>query len=294
MQDVDRIRTADGRVLEYLTSGPQDGPVLLFHLGTPNAATDFRAVTGTAGKLGLRTVTYSRPGYGESTPRPGRTVSDEVDDVLELLDAVGADAFVTLGWSGGGPHALACAALMADRCRAAALLAGVAPYTAAGLDFVAGMDEANVAEFAAAVAGAEPLTVLLQQWSDAFDHISAELLSEAMHGLLSDVDRAVLTHDFAEDMATAIRRALLHGIAGWRDDDLAFVRPWGFELDAIKVPVAVWQGAHDRMVPFTHGRWLAEHISGCEAHLFDEHGHLSLIRGVDQVLESLLIRADWR
>jgi pimeloyl-ACP methyl ester carboxylesterase len=284
-------QAADGRNLEYLVQGPAAAPVLMFHVGTPNAATEFRSFLASASALGLRTVIYSRPGYGESSPRPGRTVADAIEDVETILDAIGATDFITLGWSGGGPHALACAALLPDRCRAAALLAGVAPYPSDGLDFMAGMDEENVAEFGAAIAGMAELTAFLQPQVATFGQISGEHVSQSLQGLLADVDRAALTGEFADDMAAALRRAVLHGIDGWRDDDLAFIQPWGFDVAQIETPVSVWQGGEDRMVPYAHGKWLATHLPTATSHLPPGHGHLSLIAEIDTILIELRVAA---
>jgi len=171
------VTRADGAVLEYLVSGPPDGPVLLFQPGTPNAAVHFRCVVEPAADLGLRTVSYSRPGYGESTPRPGRSVADAVADIETVLDAAGAESFVTLGWSGGGPHALAAGALLPERCRAVAVLAGVAPYPAHGMNFFAGMGEDNVVEFSAAAVGADHLTSLLEAFAAELTTVTARASS---------------------------------------------------------------------------------------------------------------------
>ncbi len=278
----------DGRQLEYLVSGPAAGRALLFHVGTPNAARLFRAVTGPASALGLRVISYSRPGYGQSSAKPGRTVADCVPDVRAVLDAAGVQEFHTLGWSGGGPHALACAALLPDRCLGAATLAGVAPYPAAGIDFLDGMDESNVAEFTAAFEGTEALTTFLEPMTAVFGGATGNSVVEGMSGLLSSVDREALTGEFADDMAAALRGAVAAGIAGWRDDDLAFVGDWGFALSDIPVPVSVWQGRKDRMVPFAHGQWLAARIPGAEAHLFATEGHLSLVSQLGMILENLV------
>lgn len=282
------MRTEDGRQLEYLVAGPPDGAALLFHVGSPNAATNFRVVTGPASAMGLRTISYSRPGYGKSTPKPGRTVSDAVSDVGLLLDQLGVEDFCTLGWSGGGPHALACAALMPDRCRAAVSLAGVAPYQAHGIDFTAGMDASNVEEFTAAIAGIQPLSAFIDPMAAEFGSVTAAGVVEGMANLLSSVDRDALTGEFAEDMADALSRATENGIEGWRDDDLAFVQSWGFEPSEITVPVAVWQGRQDRMVPFSHGQWLAAEIPTAQPHLFAEEGHLSLIARAEEILGDLI------
>ena len=147
------VQLADGRELEYLIEGPADGIPLVFHHGTPGAAVRFAPLAEAAERYGLRLVSPGRPGYGASTPQPGRSISDVAADVSSLLDAIGADRFLSLGLSGGGPHSLACAALLAGRCIAAATLASVGPADAEGLDFVAGMGEENVAEFGAAFDG---------------------------------------------------------------------------------------------------------------------------------------------
>lgn len=288
MADFQTVTTADGRVLEYLVSGPPAGRTLLFQPGTPNSAALFRAIVAPAAELGLRTVSYSRPGYGESTPRPGRSVADAVADVQTVLDAVGAEQFVTLGWSGGGPHALATGALLPDRCQAVAVLAGVAPYPASGIDWFAGMGEDNLAEFGAALAGTDQLSALLQSFAAELAAVTGKGVTEAMAGLLSPVDQAALTGEFADEMAAAMRRAVSNGIAGWRDDDLAFVSDWGFEFDQLRVPVDIWQGRQDRMVPFEHGQWLAAKVPNAQAHLFATEGHVSIVNQLPQLLADLL------
>src|SRR5258705_1257490 len=143
--------TPDGRNLDLYLAGPPDGEVLLFHSGTPSAPLPFQPSVDLMAERGLRYVAFSRAGYGSSTRRPGRSIADVVDDALVVLDHVGAERAVTIGWSGGGPHALACAALMPDRIRGAATLASVAPYPADGLDYLADTGEENIAEFNAAL-----------------------------------------------------------------------------------------------------------------------------------------------
>ncbi|HEX8768639.1 MAG TPA: alpha/beta fold hydrolase, partial [Jatrophihabitans sp.] len=282
------VTTADGAVLEYLVSGPPEGRTLLFQPGTPNAGAAFRAIVEPAADLGLRTVSYSRPGYGRSTPRPGRSVADAVPDMETVLDAVGAQEFVTLGWSGGGPHALAAGALLPERCQAVAVLAGVAPYPAPGIDWLTGMGEGNLEEFGAALAGPAELDALLESYAAELATVTGAGVIEAMASVLSPVDRAALSGEFAEEMAAALRRAVSSGIAGWRDDDLAFVKDWGFDLGRISVPVDIWQGRQDRMVPFEHGQWLAAKVPTAQAHLFATEGHLSMVNQMPDLLAALL------
>lgn len=282
------VETTDDRQLEVLAQGPPDGRPLLFHTGTPSGITSFPDVAAAATERGIRLISYSRPGYGESTPQPGRSVSDVTVDVVKILDHLGADQFLTLGWSGGGPHALACAALLPERCSAAGVLAGVAPYPADGLDWFDGMGEENHAEFGAALDGAEALSAYLDAARAELVDITAEQVGAALGGLAPPVDKAALTSGFAEALAASFRRAMLRGIDGWRDDDLAFTKPWGFALDSITVPVAIWQGGQDLMVPFAHGKWLAGSIPGAQVRLFDEEGHLSLIAQVGRIFDDLL------
>jgi pimeloyl-ACP methyl ester carboxylesterase len=285
---VERLTVRD---LEVIRHGPPDGRAVVFHVGTPNAPDEFPLLTDAVDERGWQLVAYARPGYAGSARREGRSVADAARDVAMILDELGIGRFVTIGWSGGGPHALACAALLPERCDAAASLAGVAPFDADGLDFLAGMGPENVEEFRAAKRSPDELEAFLAQFADELSKITGEEVAASLGGLVDDVDRRALTGEFAETVARMIRRALSTGIAGWFDDDLAFVKPWGFGLDRIAVPVSIWQGAHDRMVPFAHGEWLAGHVPGARVHLYDDEGHLSLVQQLPRILDDLVSRA---
>jgi pimeloyl-ACP methyl ester carboxylesterase len=292
--DLSHVATPDGRVLEVLAVGPAGGLPLLFHWGTPQGAVPFGILERPALERGMRVVAWSRPGYGGSTPRADgaarATIADDAADTATVCAALGVETFVTLGWSGGGPRALACAALVPG-CLAAASGAGVAPVDAAGLDWPAGMAEENVEEFSAAMAGRDALEDLLRRDADEVFAVTGEEVAASLGGLVSAVDQAALTGELAEATAASLRRAGEQGIVGWRDDDLALVRPWGFDPAAIDVPVSVWQGAQDRMVPYAHGTWLAAHIPTARSHLYQDEGHLSLLMQMDRVLDDLLERA---
>jgi pimeloyl-ACP methyl ester carboxylesterase len=288
---VERIELPDGRTLEYLVEGPPGALPLVMHHGTPSGAVRFGRLSDAAVRNGMRVILPSRPGYGGSTPHPGRRVADVAADVSAVLAEEGAAHFVTLGWSGGGPHALACAALLPGRCLGAATLAGVAPYPAAGLDWLAGMGEENIAEFEAAGRGVTELDKALIEMSAGLAGVRAEDVVEAFGDLLSEVDQKALTGDLAEYLAASSRYSVSAGVAGWREDDLAFMADWGFRLDAIRVPVAIWQGDQDRMVPAAHGRWLAAHVAGAEAHLMPGEGHLSLMSNIEPILTQLVAHA---
>jgi pimeloyl-ACP methyl ester carboxylesterase len=272
-----------------VSAGANDGRCLLFHSGTPSGAQIFGPMADAAAARGLFVVTFSRPGYGDSTVMAGRAISDVATDVQAILDALKVDSFFCAGQSGGGPHALACAALLADRVIATATLAGVAPYPAAGLDWIAGMGPENIEEFNLSIEGEDALTPFLEREAVALRDVQPAAVADALGGLVSDVDKAALTGTYASHVADSFHRAVSNGIAGWRDDDLAFVRPWGFDVAAITTPVAIWQGGEDRMVPMSHGAWLADHIPNAERHLLPSEGHLSI--GINQfgnVLDGLL------
>ena len=281
--------TADGRNIEYLTAGPADGLPLVVHEGTPMGLVLNTRLAQAAAERGLRVVQAARPGYEGSTPRPGRTVADVVPDIAALLGAVGADDFVSIGFSGGGPHSLACAALAPGRCLGAASVAGVAPYQAEGLDFLAGMGPENVEEFGLAARGADALTPFLDQEAAGLAVVTGEQIASSLGGLISGADAAVITGEFADDLAAGLRGALSSGIAGWRDDDLAFAADWGFSPAAAGARAAIWQGDQDQMVPFAHGQWLAAHVPGARVHLEPGAGHLTMaVTAIGRILDDLL------
>jgi pimeloyl-ACP methyl ester carboxylesterase len=283
------VGAADGRALEIVVEGPEDGTAVVVHHGTPNCAGVFRSNREQAAERGMRLVAYSRPGYGGSDRHEGRSVADCAGDVTAIADALGLERYATWGISGGGPHALACAALCDERLVAAASLAGVAPWDADGLDWLAGMGESNLVEFDLAVTGEEVLAPALEDERAALVAARPEQLVELMSTLLGEADRAVLTGAFATWLVESTASGLESSAAGWVDDDLAFAKPWGFDPAAIERPVLVVQGGDDRFVPAAHGAWLAGRIPGAEALLDDADGHLTLIENrVPEVHEWLL------
>jgi len=169
-------------------------------------------------------------------------------------------------------------------------MAGVAPSNAPGLDWLGGVGPENIEEFAAAAAGEEALTRFLEAVASGLREVTADQLADELGGLVSGTDKAALTGDYAQYLASSFRAAVSTGIAGWRDDDLAFIRDWGFSLAADRpVPVAIWQGAQDRMVPYAHGQWLAAQVPGARAHLLPDEGHLTLtVTSFGQILDDLL------
>ena len=269
--------SVDGRTLAVLEAGDESGHAVVAIHGTPGSGLLWRGMIEDAEVRGMRLLAYDRPGYGGSDPHPGRTVADAARDVAAIADALGIERFAVEGGSGGGPHTLACAALLPERVVAAACLAGVATYPAEGLDWLDGMGQSNLDEFAAVLAGRETLEPFLRAQADAMLAANPEAIADALRSLLSPPDAAVLTGEYAEYLAESTRRAIGKRLDGWIDDDFVFIKQWGFELSEIRVPVQLLHGAQDRFVPIAHGEWLAERIPGVDAHLYEEDGHLTIL-----------------
>ena len=272
---LDYLTLSNGDRLDYFLEGDGDA-LLVYHHGTPAAGPIPSDMVAAASAHGFSIVEVVRPGYGQSTRQPDRTVADVVPLVAALADHLGHDRFVTMGWSGGGPHAIATAALLPERCIAAMSLAGVAPYGAEGLVFLTGMGDDNIAEFGAAVEGGGALEAYLTDAAVTLREVTADEIVGAMLSLLPPVDQAHLTGKGAEEAAIETRWSLANGIWGWHDDDIAFTLPWGFDLAGVTRPVQIWQRTEDLMVPFSHGQWLAASLPGAHPRLVDGHGHLSL------------------
>jgi pimeloyl-ACP methyl ester carboxylesterase len=206
----------------------------------------------------------------------GRTFGDAAADARAIAAALGIERLAIWGISGGGPHALACAALAPELVAAAASLASVMPYGADGVDYLEGMGEANVADFGAVLEGEDAIRPLLERDAVAMRDGGADGVKQALATLLSPVDEAALAAmgDFLHEN---IELGLRPGVDGWLDDNLAFVADWGFDPAAIETPLLLLHGVEDRFVPPTHFEWLAGRVPAAEARLEPTHGHLSLI-----------------
>jgi pimeloyl-ACP methyl ester carboxylesterase len=272
------VALSDGRTLHVYDEGGPGGNVVVFHHGTPGSGLLYGPDVEVARGRGLRLISYDRAGYGGSTPNPGRSVVDVVADIDDTVAALGIERYATLGGSGGCPHSFACGA-RSERCIAAGAIASPTPYPPDGLEWLAGMGDANVEEFSLAIQGEDAVLPFIEREAAEFGAATPEQIKEVLAGLLPPVDVEVLTGERAVYAKEMFDRAIGNGIAGWRDDDLAFVKPWGFEFSEIRVPTLLWQGVQDRMVPVAHGRWLAERVPGVEAHISEEDGHLSIAVG---------------
>jgi pimeloyl-ACP methyl ester carboxylesterase len=290
---VSHVELADGRRLKVADFGDANGVVTIVHHGTPGGPVPYQPWIDEAQRLGLRLVMYARPGYSTSTRHKGRRVADAVADTAAIADAFGATRFLSFGFSGGGPHVLACAALRPDRVVAAACLASIAPYDAAGLDFFEGMGPGNIEEFGLVVNGGEDATrPAAEEQAAQLMAASSDELADAMGPFLTDMDAAEFRGPLGAALHAQMKDGLADGCDGWVDDDLLMVQPWGFELSDIRVPVQLWQGRHDAMVPYNHGVWLAGQIPGVDARLSEEDSHCTVL---NQRMPSILawLRDHW-
>jgi pimeloyl-ACP methyl ester carboxylesterase len=285
------VTTSDGRQLGVAEYGPEDGaPIISIH-GTPGSRFGGPPPDqpDLYQRLGARVIGFDRPGYGLSSRRPGRVVADAADDVRAIADALGLDEFAVTGGSGGGPHCLAVATLLPDRVTRAACVVGVAPLGASGLtheQWLDGMTQGNVDEFTWALGGEGVLRPNLQaQAAEDLARVATDPTNPLGDSYqVSDGDREIMARpEYALRMQRLMQEAYRTGVDGWLDDDLVFVHPWGFDVAALQLPVTVWYGTDDTLVPPAHGRWLAEHVPGAVVVAMDG-GHLELVNRVEELL----------
>lgn len=281
------LRLKDGRNLEYFDNGIESEKAILFLHGTPGDATSW--INWLADIKACRAISTSRAGYGNSDRDEGRSVSDDLETQAQVLDFFNIKEFVAIGWSGGGPHSLN---MTRDpRCVAAFTLAGVGEFGRSDLDFLEGMGPENHEEFGEALKGESAIRNWMEINGPALQKVSGDELIEALGGLIGEADKKALTKEVADKSAATYRSSLAHGFDGWIDDDLAFVRPFGFEIEKIKKPVVIWQGNDDFMVPQSHSEWLHKHIPGSTLNFVPGHGHISLGESYrQQIIDNALTR----
>ena len=287
-----RVKLPDGRTLAAAEWGDPGGiPFVSIH-GTPGGRIGWYKDPDIYRRFGLRRITYDRPGYGDSTRHPGRRVIDAVSDIEHLTEALGIDRFLVAGGSGGGPHALASAALLPDRVIRCHAAVSVAPYEAQGLDWMAGMTEGNVKEFGAAVKGEDAAREVCNPLRD----IGLERLAQnRIDWMGDDYDLSEADREQMRKHIVRVRAHIANGLSpgadGWVDDLLVFVQPWGFDVESIRVPVLITYGRTDVLVPAAHGDWLAAHVPGAEVWVDDESGHIGTDEAVERELAWLTGRS---
>jgi pimeloyl-ACP methyl ester carboxylesterase len=275
------LRLTDGRILRVHDTGDHAASpsplTLLWHHGSPQTGALLEPLADAATARGIRLLSYARPSYGGSNPDPGRTVASAAGDVRQIADALGIARFAVMGASGGGPHALACAALLPERVIGAVTLAGIAPLTTEfawfeGMQAPGGLRTATEGRAARAA------------------HAAVDEFDEAQFIV---PDWAALAGAWAS-LGRDAGRADAAGPDGLIDDDVAFVTPWGFDLAQIRVPVLLVQGGADRVVPASHAHRLLEHIPTAELWLRPDDGHVSVLSAVPSAMDWLLGRTGAR
>ncbi|MEO3868825.1 alpha/beta hydrolase [Nonomuraea sp. B12E4] len=269
------VPVGGGRTLHVYDTAPEGNGLLpvMWHHGTPNLGAPPEPLFAAAGRLGLRWVSFDRPGYGGSGAAPGRTVSSVAGDAATVADALGIGRFAVAGYSGGGSYALGCAAALGDRVQAVLSLAGIAPYGADGLDWFAGMVPSGVAALGTAAASREARAALeASGFTYDSQFTAADLaLFEGPWGWLGKV---------AEP-------ALAAGPYGQIDDDVSYTLPWGCDPGAIGAPVLLLHGTADRIIPATHGSWLAARCPTAELRLREGDSHFTIVGHAEEGLEWL-------
>lgn len=287
-----RVQLPDGRHLEYEVQGPDTGPVVLFHHGMPGSAVPMDSVSRPMTERGYRVVTFSRAGYGGSDEAPGRSVADSAADGARLLHHLGVTRYLAAGWSAGGPHALANAALDPEAVDGVLLVAPFAPRDADGLAYLEGMGAQNIVQFGAVDGGEAAMRQVVAQMAAAVGGAPPADMAAEMASLLPPADLAALAGDYGPQNAVHMDHALAAGHEGWFADLRALTGDWGFALDAVAAPVELWHGTADRMVPAAHGRWLGTHLPSAVTHVEEGHGHLSIgVGSLGEKLDALRARA---
>jgi pimeloyl-ACP methyl ester carboxylesterase len=270
-----RFETPDGRTIAAAEWGDPAGvPLIVLH-GTPGGRISYWHDPSIDARHGIRRITFDRPGYGESTRLRGRIVADVVPDVVVIADALGFDRFAVAGGSGGGPHALACAALLPERIARCAVAVSIAPFEAEGLDWFAGQTQGNVDEFKAALQGEDTYRQLTERERkttlERLDQGRSDFFGDTYE--MAESDRLLMAKHLAL-AADQLTNGLAHGVDGWVDDGIAFTKPWGFDLSSVRAPLSLTYGRQDTLVPAAHGDWLAAHLQVSRLVINDESGHM--------------------
>ncbi|MGC4175089.1 alpha/beta hydrolase [Demequina sp.] len=273
------VTLGDGRELQFydVTPDATDHLAIIWHHGSPNVGEPPAPLFEAAAARGLRWVGYDRPGYGGSSAQPGRSVGQAAFDAQAVADALDLERYAVLGHSGGGAHALACAALTPDRVVAAVSMSGLAPMGARGLDWFAGLNRGGEAELRAATLGAAELRAHLET-------------AEFDPSMFTDSDWALLNGEWAW-FNHVVGLAEASGPEPFIDDDVASVGDWGFDPSDIRVPTLLVHGMEDRVVPAAHGRWLATRIDGAELLEVQGAGHIGVMTAAPQALDWIAARA---
>lgn len=284
---------SDGRWLSAEMAGVKSGDLLIYHAGTPGSSYLYQELVKQCIERDLRIVCASRPGYDGSPRLRGRVYADNVANTLALLEFLDVESAYIVGHSGGGGPALADAALLPARVRAAAAISALAPPDAMGSDWSIGL-EANEREFKALEEGESRLGQELEKMLEGMAEAKTKDIttSKDFSHFYSPVDQACFKGEYL-DFELECRRRIQKGLEGWIDDDIALCKSWGFDLDRVRVPVAIWQGGQDNLIPAAHAEWLESHVPGARYSFRRAEGHISLLNQCfGEILDELIAVAN--
>lgn len=286
METAITMKLNDGRSLGYAEYGDRSGtPVFYNHSGS---RLDIRASSPIAADLGIRLIALDRPGIGLSDFRPNYQFLDWPDDVAEAADRLGLDNFAMFGHSIGTVFSLACAYKMPERLTRCALIGAAAPLDAPGV--TEGMHRFNKALFSLNKRTSWPMRVQAAVMARLLNGKNAERTTRSMMNMLNDSDREAIANqpELMDDMLEAGRETFRSGTRGAVWANLLLAHPWGFPLEDIKVPVAIWQGEEDSNAPVAMAKYLAQTIPDCQLHIMTSEGHLSsLTNNLEEILNYL-------
>ncbi len=278
------VRAGGGRRLRYELAGPPDGVAVVLLHGTPGSRIGPVPRLSVLHQVGVRLISYDRPGYGGSDRAEGRAVADCAADVAAIADDLGLSTFAVVGRSGGGPHALACAALLPGRVARVAVLVSPAPSHADDIDWYDGMNAANTREFGNAVNDPARMVESLRLQADRMRRDPRSKLDE-LRPELTESDRLVVDDPaIQQQLLDSYAEAVRTGPYGWIDDALALRRDWGFRLQDVRQPVRLWHGAEDNFVPAEHARWLSRRLPHAGLEVQADTAHFGAMEILPEVL----------
>lgn len=278
--------TPDGRGLQVESTGDPTGRTLFFFNGTPTSRKIFHEMADEANSRGAHLICYDRPGYGGSTPHPGRTVADSALDVSVIAKHFEVDRMAVWGISGGGPHVIAAAVLLPELVCAAATFASLAPFASSNFDYFEGMPEKKRSQRGLYFSDPVGFQSHLRESREEIMNASDDYLAAKLHAMPAETR---VSRSFYRFSYETMRIALENGIEGYWEDYQAFFSDWGFDFSYNAVPIQLWHGRGDLDIPFPHSQWLSRAIPQSELHITQTDGHFSILENHRvEVMEWLL------
>ena len=281
------LKLSDGRSIEYSDNGVSSKSALILHHGTPNSMTVWSTWLAAAAEKGTRAIAFTRPGYAGSDRKVNRTVIDANDDLEEILNQVEVDNFVSIGWSGGGPYALASGLL--KKCSGVQLIASVSPYDAEDFDWFQDSTPESIEETKISAKSLQDCISFKEGYYAELRDLNVEQLlveyeKRASFKLFENEYRV-----FANDLSASFQAALKDGVLGYAEDEYAFLRNWGFECKEVQVAVGIWQGLDDKSVPPHMARWLNANILNPTLELKEGQHHSSImVENCSEILDAAI------